>query len=142
MSQPSLDVAKGQVLAYNNKDWDAARASMAPDFVYDEVATHRRLQGPDEVMPAWKGWGDAFPDSKATFERAVAAGNTVVLEITWRGTHTGTLQTPTGPIPATGRSIEMRACQILEVAGEKVKSTRHYFDMATMLRQLGIGASV
>jgi hypothetical protein len=77
-------------------------------------------------------------DSKASLTNAVQAGDTVVLEMTWRGTHTGTLKTPTGDIPGTGKKIEVQAAQIVEVADGKVKSTRHYFDMGTIMEQLGV----
>ena len=60
----------------------------AADFVYDEVATLRKVQGVDQCLPLWRGWATAFPDSKATFHGAVVSGNTVVLELTWKGTHT------------------------------------------------------
>ena len=45
----------------------------------------------------------AIPDSKATFHTASASGNTVVLEVTWHGTHTGPLQIPGGDIAPTSR---------------------------------------
>ena len=60
-----------------------------------------------------------------------------MLELTWRGTHEGPLQTPKGSIPATGKSIEIRACAVIQVAGEKARSQRHYFDMATLFQQIG-----
>jgi predicted ester cyclase len=78
-------------------------------------------------------------DSRATFDSVQVAGNTIVLELTWRGTHRGPLQTPTGQIPATNKPIEIRACQVVEVKDGKVQLVRHYFDMATMLAQLGVG---
>ena len=138
MSQQSLiDAAKAPSIAYNNKDWEAVKAAVTPGFLYDEVATQRKTQGADQVIAAWQGWGTAFPDSKATFDNAHASGDTVVLEVTWRGTHKGPLQTATRQIPARGKSIEIRACQILEIAGGKAKSMRHYWDMATMLQQIG-----
>ena len=133
-----IQAAKAPTLAYNNKDWQAARAGLTSSFVYDEVATHRKTKGIDETLTLWKGWAAAFPDSKATFHDAYVSGNTVVLELTWRGTHTGPLQLPKGPIAATGKKIEMRACCVVEVEGEKVEMQRQYFDMATMLQQLGI----
>jgi len=40
-----VDVAKAPIIAYNDKDWDAARASFAPRVVYDEVGTQRRIEG-------------------------------------------------------------------------------------------------
>jgi steroid delta-isomerase-like uncharacterized protein len=141
MSDQSLiDAAKASTIAYNNKDWNAVRAAITPDFLYDEVATQRKIQGADQVITAWQGWGAAFPDSKATFDNAYASGDTVVLEITWRGTHEGPLQTPTRQIPPTGKAIEIRACQIFEIADGKAKSMRHYWDMATMLQQIGASA--
>ncbi|MGE5277197.1 MAG: hypothetical protein ACM3SU_09395, partial [Acidobacteriota bacterium] len=42
-------------------------------------------------------------------------------------------------IPASGKKIELRACQVIEVANDKVKSMRHYFDIGTLLKQIGAG---
>jgi steroid delta-isomerase-like uncharacterized protein len=138
--QALIDAAKAPILAFNEKNWDKVRASITPDFVYDEVATRRKVQGADAVIPVWQGWAQAFPDSKATFNNALVSGNCVVLEVTWKGTHKGQLQTPNGPVPATGKTIEIRACTILELAGEKARLQRHYFDMATLFEQLGVKA--
>ena len=141
MSQQSLiDAAKAPIIAYNKKNWDAVRAAVAPGFRYDEVATHRKIRGVVEVVTCWQGWAAAFPDSKATFHNAFASGDTVGVEVTWHGTHRGPLQTPAGPIAATGKSIEIRACQVFKIAGGKAQSMRHYWDMATMLQQLGVTA--
>jgi predicted ester cyclase len=98
------------------------------------------LRGAADVITAWKGWAAAFPDSKATFEAAHISGNTVILELTWRGTQSGPLRTPSGEIPATGRKIEMRACQIVDVADGKARGIRQYLDLATMMAQLGASA--
>ena len=140
MAQKSVvDLAKEQVSAYNEKDWDRARAALAPEVVYDELGTQRKVKGVDDVLAAWKGWATALPDSRATFRSELVSGNTAVLEITWTGTHKGPLQMPDREIPATGKKIELRACQVVEVANDKVKSVRHYFDMGTLLDQLGAG---
>jgi len=138
--QTMIDAAKAPILAYNDKNWQKAKASITPNFLYDEVATRRRVEGADQVIGLWKGWAEAFPDSKGTFHAAHVSGSTVVLEVTWKGTHQGPLQTPKGSIPATGKRIEIRACNVFEVAGEQVRTQRQYFDMATMLQQLGVTA--
>jgi steroid delta-isomerase-like uncharacterized protein len=138
MPQKSIaDVAKEQVIAYNEKDWDRARAALAPEVVYDEVGTHRKLKGVDDVLTAWKGWATAIPDSRATFHSETVSGNTAVLEITWSGTHSGPLNTGDREIPATGKKIELRAIQVVDVANDRVKSVRQYFDMGTLLQQIG-----
>jgi steroid delta-isomerase-like uncharacterized protein len=131
------DIARASVLAYNDKDWKAARTALAPNCVYDEVATRRKAHGADDILAVWQGWAKALPDSKATIHSELVTGNTVVLELTWHGTHSGPLQTPRGELAPTGKKMELRACQVIEVSGEKVKMVRHYFDMATLLGQLG-----
>lgn len=136
--QQLIDAAKAPILAFNEKNWDAVRASITPDFVYDEVATNRKVQGVKQVIPLWQGWATAFPDAKATFQRELLSGETVVFEVTWRGTHKGPLQTPNGPITATGNRIDIRACTVIEVVGDKAKEQRHYFDMGTLLQQISV----
>jgi len=141
MAQQSIiDMAKAPIIAYNEKNWDAVKASVTSGFVYDEVGTQRRVQGINDFLAAWCGWAAALPDSKATFHSALVSGNTVVLEVTWRGTHTGPLQTPHGEIAPTGKKIDIRACQVIEIAGDKPQAMRHYFDMATLLKQLGVAS--
>ncbi len=136
--QQLIDAAKAPLLAYNDKNWAAVRAAITPQFAYDEVATGLKVQGADEAIAVWQAWATAFPDSRATIHNELASGNMVILEHTWNGTHRGPLQTPTGTIPATGKPIEVRACMIVEIAGDKAAVQRHYFDMATLLQQLGV----
>jgi steroid delta-isomerase-like uncharacterized protein len=138
--QQLIAAAKAPTVAYNEKDWAALRAAITPDIVYDEVPTQRKVEGADQVTTLFQGWAAAIPDSRATFHGAVAAGNTVVLEVTWTGTHQGPLETPAGPLAPTGKRIEVRACMLLELSGEKVRLQRHYFDMGTLLRQIGADA--
>jgi len=133
-----IDLGKATVLDYNNKDWEAAKASMSPGYIYDEIATQRRTKGPDEAVAAWRTWATAFPDSKGEIHNTVHSGDTVVVEVTWTGTHTGQLQTPRGTIAPTGKRIQLRACQINTVRNGKIESTHHYFDMGSLLQQLGV----
>ena len=142
MAQPGMrtivDVARAAVNAYNDKDWEKVRALVTPDCVYEEIATNRKAHGVDDTVRFWQGWAKAMPDSKASFDNQVMQDNKVVLELTWRGTHTGPLQTPRGEIAPTGRRVELKACQIMEVSGERAKTIRHYFDMNTLFQQLNV----
>ncbi len=132
-----IEIGKASVTAYNDKNWSKVKDSLAADAVYDEKGTHRRIQGAGEIIQALQGWANAFPDSKATFVREFASEDTAVLELVWKGVHTGPLQTPTGAIPASNKPIEVPACQVVQVEGGKIKSLSHYFDMLTLLTQIG-----
>src|SRR5262245_18414840 len=137
--QALIDIAKATVTTYNDRDWTKARTILSPDFVYDEVATGRKVTGADQAIELWKGWAQAFPDSKGTIHNTPAtADGTLMLEVTWKGTHKGPLSTPTCPITATGKPIEVRACAVLDISGERARVEWHYFDLATLLRQIGV----
>src|ERR1700738_5064778 len=110
-----IEIAKAQITASNDKKWSKAKDLLAADAVYDEKGTHRRIQGAGEIIEAWQGWAKAFPDSKAPFVREFAVGATAVLELVWKGVHTGPLQTPTGIIPASNKPV-------VQVDGGKIKS--------------------
>ena len=79
-----------------------------------------------------------MPDSRATYEATYAIKGGAVFELTWRGTNTGPMQGTDGEIRATGKSFEMRGCQVIEMYGDKAKVIRHYFDIGTMMSQLGL----
>src|SRR3981189_628557 len=106
-----IEIAKAAVTAYNEKDWSKGKDILAADAVYDEKGTHRRIQGAGAVIETWPGWAKAFADSKATFVGEFASRDTAVLGLMWKGVHTGPLQTPTGTIPPSNKSIEVPACQ-------------------------------
>src|SRR5436305_8696973 len=52
---------------------------------YDEKGTDRRVQGVGKIIETWQGWAKAIPDSKATFVREFASGDTAVFELVWKG---------------------------------------------------------
>ena len=133
-----IEIAKGLITAYNEKNWSKVKDMFAADAVYDEKGTHRQIQGVREIIDAWQGWAKAIPNSKATFVREFASGDTAIFELVWKGVHAGPLQTPTGTIAASKGLVELPACQVVEVEGGKVKSVSHYFDMLTLLTQTGV----
>jgi steroid delta-isomerase-like uncharacterized protein len=133
-----IEIAKATVTAYNNKNWNEMRDLLAADAVYDEKATSRRLEGSDQIIEALQGWARAFPDSKGTFMREFVSNDTAILELVWKGVHSGPLQTPTGTIAASNKPIEVSACEVFRVEGGKVRSATHYFDMLTLLNQIGV----
>ena len=106
----STDVARANIEAFNTGDWKRLAATFADKCVYDELATHRRLEGQEAIVEANRGWKDAFPDAKGRIERAMADNGTVTLEITWQGTQLGPLHMPTGEIAPSNRRINIKAC--------------------------------
>jgi steroid delta-isomerase-like uncharacterized protein len=135
--QDLIKVARGLVDAFNRGDWEGCRAALAADSLYDEVGTSRRLQGVAQTIQCLQGWKGAWPDVKGTVNNAFATGNTAVLEITWQGTHTGPLPLPSGTLPATGNQFTIRTGWLCDFDGGRIKESRHYFDMLSLMQQIG-----
>lgn len=51
-----------------------------------------------------------------------------------RGTHTGDLP----GLPATGKGVSVRGSSIIELQDGKIRRCSDYWDMATLLRQIGL----
>ena len=132
-----IKIAREQVDAFNRGDWEGLRAGLAPDARYDELGTRRMITGHEKIIELFKGWKQAFPDAVGSVTSAVASGDTEALEVTWKGTHTGTLMTAAGTILASGKSQETPAAYFFTFAGDKIKESRHYFDSLTLLEQIG-----
>ncbi len=131
-------LATENVEAYNAGDWERLRAVLAPDVVYDEVGTQRHLLGADKMVEAYKGWKEAAPDGRGNIIKAFASGRFVTLEVMWTGTHTGPLAASGSPIPPTGKSWNVLGAQVIRFDGNKIKEFRQYFDMLTLLQQIGV----
>ena len=123
--------------AFNESDWERYRAQLTPNAVYNELGTQRSLKGPDGILEAMQGWKQAMPDVKGTVKNCVASGNTVTMEVSWTGTQTGPFVGAAGTIPASGKSQTTPSAWILEFDGDKIRESRHYFDMVTLLTQIG-----
>ena len=132
-----VKIAREQVDAFNRGDWERMRAGLASDSRYDELGTQRKIDGPEKILELFKGWKQAFPDAVGTVTSAVASGDKAALEVTWNGTHTGPLATAEGTIPASGKRQETPAAFFFTFEGDKIKESRHYFDLLTLLKQIG-----
>ena len=97
--QDLIRLACENVEAYNVGNWQRLKALLAPDVVYHEVGSQRRLQGADQLIEAYQGWKQFAPNGMGTITKALTSGNSVALEVTWTGTHTGPLVGTGGAIP-------------------------------------------
>jgi steroid delta-isomerase-like uncharacterized protein len=137
MGTNRVQLAKQNIEAFNKGDWETFRATLTPDNVYEEFATQRKTQGADAIVELSKGWREAFPDAHGTIQTAVEGDDKVVLEIVWEGTQSGEFASAMGPIPASFKRVKIPAVQVVTFKGDKISETKHYFDLMTMLTQIG-----
>lgn len=124
--------------AWNERNFDEIAGYVAPDAHLVLVGSGDSFTGPEGARAYNESWAAGFPDGRITVDRIVSDGDTVVAEFTGKGTHTGTMVTPTGEIPATGRSVTLKFCDVTEFRDGKILKQRSYFDSGSMMAQLGL----
>lgn len=137
-AQENEAVARAEIERYNAHDLDGNAALFSADAVLYDVATGQTYRGPEGSREFNGGLLTAFPDSTCEIISALAGERSVAVEFWGRGTHTGPLVTPAGTIPPTGRKVEVRFCEILDVQGGKIARMNLYWDVNTMMTQLGL----
>ena len=123
--------------AFNAHDEDAIRSLNAENTVF-EAPGDVHLEGREAATQYALAWLGAFPDARLVVHNELAAGDWVVQECTFKGTHEAMLSGPGGDIPATQREVTGRGVQMLKIEGDEVVDTRLYFDQVQLLTQLGL----
>ena len=123
---------------WNARDFDVMADAMAPDGTITFMGSGEVLTGPPGSRTYNEMWAAGFPDGRVTVDTIVADGDRVVVELTGRGTHTGTLVTSMGEIPPTGKSVTLKLCDVVEVENGMITSQRSYLDTGNMMAQLGL----
>ena len=136
-SDEMVKLAREQIDAFNKGDWELLRGIHTSDARYEEFGTERKVEGPEKIVELFKSWKTAFPDVAGTVTSSVASGNQAAIEVTWKGTHTGPLTTAEGTIPASGKIQETPGAVFYTFEGNKIKSSRQYFDSLTLMKQIG-----
>ncbi len=124
--------------AWNDRDFDRFAEVLAKGEVI-AMGSGDRWHRSDGVRQFAEMWYEGFPDGKIDFRSVIESGDTVVIEFTGHGTHTGTLRTPMGGIEATGRPMELQLCDVWSFASDGTPTqVRTYFDTASIMAQLGL----
>jgi steroid delta-isomerase-like uncharacterized protein len=134
----NLSIARRLYDGWNERAFDEIADYTTDDSELVIVGTGDVFKGREGALKYNKNWAEGFPDGRITVDNTLAAGDTVVVEFSGRGTHTGTLRTSMGDIPATGKSLTLHLCDVLEFRDGKIVRQRSYFDSGSMMAQLGL----
>jgi steroid delta-isomerase-like uncharacterized protein len=120
-----------------NTDPERVLALFADDGMYEDVTSGAAVRGKDDLRRYLVGAFATIPDFTFGVLRRFAADPWAVVEWTMAGTNRGDW----AGMPATGRRFaSVRGTSILELeAGTgKIRRQSHYWDAATVMRQVGL----
>ncbi len=138
---PALDnvtVARTFHGAWDERNPDRGAAVIAEDCEFVDVPRGEIQHGPEGYRHDYERWRTAFPDGTVEITNVIAEGEWVVVEFTNSGMNTGPLRTAIGDFPPTKRKIEVSYCSVMQIKDGKVISGRDYYDVSTILSQLGL----
>jgi steroid delta-isomerase-like uncharacterized protein len=138
VSDDTTKVIRALFDAFNEGDLKQAAATVSDDFELVDVAAGQTFHGPEGCREWLEIFRTALPDARTEIVNLFTDGARVASEHIGRGTHTGLFVTPAGPLPATGRKVELRIGEIYEVRDGKITKLYAYYDSATLMRQLGL----
>jgi len=133
-----IDIIKKHLSHFAASNWSEYKLGFASDVVYEEYATATRAKGAEACARAAQKWKSAFSDARGTMMSSMVSGDTVIAEIRWEGTHTGPLESSFGTVAPTNKRISVNAVEVFKIRNGQILEDRHYFDLLTILSQLGV----
>ncbi len=120
--------------AWSSSDADKVVALFTDDCVYEDVTMGIVNRGKQELKSFAKTFLSAFPDMKCELQTRFVSGTLGSAEWTLSGTHTGDAP----GLPATNKSFSLRGASVFELQGDKIRRCSDYWDMVTLLKQIGL----
>ncbi len=120
--------------AWTSGDTDQLLALYAEDGVYEEIPTNTVATGHDEIRAFFEGTHATFSDIEVTPTTGFQTDTWATLEATFAGTYTGELP---GLNPGAGQPFSVPFAVIFELEGDKIRRNADYFDLSSLLAQIG-----
>ena len=135
----SLHIVEKFFNSISNRDVDTAMSLLTDDHVSHDHGTGMVMTGIEENRADMENWLSMMSYMKVEILNSVESGNCVAVEMRMTGVNTGELMMPDGTkVPATGKSVEMHGCNVIEFDGEKMSKSTQYYSMMSMMAQLGL----
>jgi len=101
--------------------------------VFEDVPSGARYVGGEEIVGNYRQLWDGFPGLTREITRWTFGDDSVVIELTLHGEHSGPYRT----LPPTGRKVGLRVIAHFQFDSEgRIEQETAYYDALTFMRQL------
>lgn len=122
------------IAGWNAHDPERVERCYTPDCEEIDVAAREPMRGSAMIRKLMKYYLRGFPDVVVTMDDLVCHDDKASLVWTFRGTHSGRFMN----IPPTGRKVEVRGATMITVCNGRVHRVLRIWDLAGLLRDLGL----
>jgi steroid delta-isomerase-like uncharacterized protein len=134
MSQPTRQFIDDLLSAWNSHDVGRAAEFYSPDYEGVDVSQSVPHHGHAGIRQMLTTYLTAFPDLQFTNETTIVEGNRAAMVWVANGTHLGRVMN----IPPTGHKIVVRGVSVLTLEEDKIKHALYIWDVAGLLRDIGL----
>ncbi|HEX9332142.1 MAG TPA: ester cyclase [Anaerolineales bacterium] len=120
--------------AWNSHDIEKVLSFYSQEYVGDDVGQASLLRGHEGLRAMLESYWGAFPDLRFKVVSTLVDGNRIAIVWVGDGTHHGTIMN----IPPTGHKVTVRGVSIIDVKDKMVVSGQYIWDLAGMLRHMGL----
>jgi len=120
--------------AWNSHDIEKVLSFYSQEYVGDDVGQASLLRGHEGLRAILESYWGAFPDLRFKVVSTLVDGNRIAIVWVGDGTHHGTIMN----IPPTGHKVTVRGVSIIDVKDKMVVSGQYIWDLAGMLRHMGL----
>ena len=120
--------------AMNSQDIERMLRLYSPECIADDVGQSSQLRGHAGLRNLLDMYWRAFPDLRFAIMDTVIQDSRLVMVWMAEGTHQGLIMN----IPPTGRRVRVRGVSIMNVEAGLITRGQSIWDMAGMLRHMGL----
>jgi steroid delta-isomerase-like uncharacterized protein len=120
--------------AWNSHDIEKVLSFYSPEYVGDDVGQASLLRGHEGLRAMLEQYWSAFPDLRFKVISTLVEGDRLAIVWIGEGTHQGTIMN----IPPTGHKVEVRGVSIIDVENGLIVRGQYVWDLAGMLRHMGL----
>jgi len=122
--------------------WNEGRMDLIEKhYASDVILKTSVMPQPSKGYEGIKTWLNSSltstPDHHLAFNEFYVSGNVIFTRFTATGTNTGPLSTPSGVIPATGRSFSISGLSFYRIENGLITEQEVVFNVLEMLMQIG-----
>lgn len=136
--QKNKSIAHRIIDAWNSRTDDIILPFYTHDYVVEDITAGRIREGWEGMRQWTSSVFSAFPNLHYTLVDHVENDGKLVLHWLAKGNHQGPLMR----IPATGKNVFIHGMSILTFENDKIKHGQVMWDLAGVLRQIGLLPSI
>src|SRR5262245_23024076 len=136
VSKEELALVDRHLAAENEHRMDDTLATLHPACVFEDMAMPKVYRGREGAREYYTTWWTAFDITVHGKKRHLTTEGIMIAETSYVGSHVGAFC----GVPASGRPIELRLAVVIGFRDGLMDGERFYYDLATLLRQVGVAS--